>query len=64
MFKYSSVYLLKPKTKKAKRWLIDNCDGETTWFGGGLAVEARYLEDITDGIRNIPNFIKQFELIS
>jgi hypothetical protein len=64
VFKYSSVYLLRPKTKKAEKWLRRNIAGETTWFGGGLAIEARYLEDVLDGIRNIPNFIKQFELIS
>lgn len=44
-----SIILVRPLTERARRWLVKHTDG--TWFGGALAVEPRYVEDLADGMR-------------
>jgi hypothetical protein len=44
-----SVYLVTPITQDAKTWVEENVF-EAQWFGGGFAVEPRYVEDVTRGM--------------
>ena len=48
----ASVYLLIPLDDSANNWIDDNLGEDLTWFGGGIAVEHRYIEDIYEGIVN------------
>lgn len=45
-----SVSLLVPLTREARRWLDDSIGEDAMYFGNSLAVEARYLGQIVEGI--------------
>lgn len=47
---HGSVHVLIPRTPDAKRWVHANIPDDAQWFAGGVAVEARYIHDIVDGI--------------
>lgn len=44
-----TILLFRPLTTVGREWLDENTDG--TWFGGALAVEPRYAEDLAEGIQ-------------
>ena len=47
-----TVYILTPCTTEAKEWLEEHVDLDNVqWFGRGIAVEHRYIEDIVEGAR-------------
>lgn len=45
-----SVYVVFPKTKRAKEWAAEHLP-EPTWSLDGIVVEHRYIQDIVEGIR-------------
>jgi hypothetical protein len=45
-----SIVLLTPESKECSRWLDINLAGEVSRFGMSIAVEARYIEDIVEGL--------------
>lgn len=45
-----SIVLLRPMTARAEDWMEDNIPDDAMWFGGALAVEWRYADDIIDGM--------------
>lgn len=45
-----SIVLLHLNTKAAKDWVFNNVSDEALFFGGALAVEARYVGEILDGM--------------
>lgn len=47
---HGSVCLLKPVTQAAKDWVGDHLPDDAQWFGGGVAIEPRYLDAILSGI--------------
>jgi len=44
-----TVYLFHPLTDKARAWLAEHCpqDGEHQYFGDALAIEHRFVSDIS-----------------
>lgn len=44
-----SFFLVRPVSGLGRDWLDEKTDG--TWFGGALAVEHRYIEDLVAGMR-------------
>lgn len=45
-----TVYVLAPLTEAAHEWVAENLPEDATWFGGGVAVEHRYIGDIVEGL--------------
>ena len=48
---HGSLALVYPISQDAKNWIDENVSSDSQWFGGGLAVEPRYLGDLVDGMR-------------
>jgi hypothetical protein len=48
---HGSLYLLRPDTRTAQRWLERHVADDAQWFGGALVVEPRYVTDIVEGAR-------------
>ena len=63
MIKYYSVYVLKPLTDAAQSWIDEHISPDATHWGGGVAIEARYMQDILIAI-STKNLRKEFEVIS
>ncbi len=49
---HGSLSMVRPLTDAARQWIDDNVGGETSWFGGALAVEPRYLDNLIDGMES------------
>lgn len=46
-----SIYLFRPQTVEAHEWIDSHVlDPDAQWFGGALAVEARYAHDLAEGM--------------
>jgi hypothetical protein len=45
-----SIALVWPLSTVGLQWIEQNVDGEALWFGGALAVEPRYLDDLVYGM--------------
>ena len=58
-----TVYILKPLTMGAWEWVDARINPDAMRFGGGIAIEWRYVDDIMLGIE-IDGLTDQFELIS
>lgn len=48
---YFSLIMLYPISGKAEQWANDNISDDNSTFGGGIAIEPRYFDDIYEGIR-------------
>lgn len=49
---HGSVCLVFPLSEQARDWVENHVPLEGwQWFGGGFAVEPRYLHDLVDGMR-------------
>ena len=59
----ASVYVLKPLTQEAEDWIEERIDPNATWFGGGIAIEHGYVDDVLMGIE-VDGLTDHFELIS
>jgi hypothetical protein len=46
-----SVYLLRPMNDGARSWAEEHLPEDRTTWGGAIAVEHRYIDDIVAGIR-------------
>ena len=46
-----SLIMLYPISKKAEQWTNSNISDDCNTFGGGIAIEPRYFEDIYEGIK-------------
>jgi hypothetical protein len=49
---HGSICILRPLTEAAKEWCDEHLPEGAMWWGGGCAVEPRYIDDIVDGILN------------
>jgi len=47
-----SLYILTPCTDAARDWVSEHIGDDAQTWGGGIAVEHRYIGDIVDGIQN------------
>lgn len=45
-----TFFMVYPLTKAAKGWIADHVASGATWFGAGLTVESRYLDDLLVGM--------------
>lgn len=45
-----TVFLFRPITEAARQWIEENVQADAQWFGNGLAVEHRYVEDLINGM--------------
>lgn len=45
-----SIFMLYPLTTEARVWLTDHLAEDAQWFGGGVAVEHRYVQDVVRGM--------------
>jgi hypothetical protein len=50
-FDLGSICLLQPLTDAAREWLDEHVDPDAQWLGPSLAIEARYVEPIVEGMR-------------
>lgn len=49
---HGSVFILYAESNEAKQWVADHIPEDApTWGPNGIAVEARYIQDIVDGAR-------------
>jgi hypothetical protein len=46
-----SIFMVYPLSDAGTEWLDEHIGEESTWFGGGLAVEHRYIEDLVEGMQ-------------
>jgi len=46
----SSVYLLRAESDAGQVWIDEHISEDAMRFGGGVAVEHRYIRDIVDGM--------------
>lgn len=50
---HGSIAILHPLTDAGKAWINEHLDGpESQWFGGGIAVEPRYMNPILQGMQD------------
>lgn len=47
-----SLYVLTPMSEQSTEWIDKHIDPSAQSFGGGIAVEHRYIQDIVEGIKN------------
>ena len=47
----SNVCLLTPVSEAASNWVAEYLPEDITWFGEAVAIEARYVGDILEGIQ-------------
>jgi hypothetical protein len=47
---HGSLWLFRPLTEDAKIWIDDNVQDAALWFGGALAVEARFVQEMVEGM--------------
>lgn len=47
-----ALFLFRPSSDAASDWLTENTDEEAQWFGGALAVEPRYAQDLAQSLLN------------
>jgi hypothetical protein len=47
---HGSLWLFRPITEDAKTWIDDNVEDAALWFGGALAVEARFVQALIEGM--------------
>jgi hypothetical protein len=47
-----SIFLFQPLTSRAKRWIAENVQPDTQWFGDALVVEHRYAVELAAAMRH------------
>ncbi len=49
----SNLFLVYPQNEKARQWILENVQTESwQWFGGGLAVDQREIENLVEGMKD------------
>lgn len=47
---HGTVALVRPVSDLARGWIEDNVGDDAQFFGGALAVEPRYVEELVEGM--------------
>lgn len=47
---HGSIVVLRPMNDEAREWIDFNVDPDAQWFGRGVVIEHRYVNDIVEGI--------------
>lgn len=55
-----TLYILKPNTDEAKTWIDAHIPEDAQRWGGGVAVEHRYINDIVVGIQSDGLTVEEF----
>ncbi len=58
-----TVYLIFPKSKKAKTWLAKNTAPGSQWLNGGLAVEYRFVSELLEKMKDSGLTEKDFDVL-
>lgn len=48
---HGSIFLLLPRSDAARAWVDEHIPDDALWFGNSLAIEARYVAPIVEGMR-------------
>lgn len=54
-----SIFLLRPLTEAAQGWVKENLPEDITTFGGAVVVEARYIFNLVEGLREAGLTLKE-----
>jgi len=46
-----NLWFVTPMNESARTWIRENTSEESQWWAGSLVVEARYLENFIEGMR-------------
>jgi hypothetical protein len=49
---HGSIFILTPLTDDGDEWVSQHIPEDAARWGGGIVVEARYIDDIVEGIRD------------
>ncbi len=63
MIHAKAVYLILPKTDKAKRWLFENTDPGSQWLNRGLVVERSFISGILERMKDLGLTEKDFDVM-
>ncbi len=63
MGRLRTVYLIFPKSKKAKTWLAKNTAPGSQWLNGGLAVEYRFISRLLESMKDSGLTEKDFDVL-
>ncbi len=58
-----AIYLILPKTDKARRWLFADADPGSQWINGGLAIERRFISGILERMKDLGFTQKDFDVM-
>jgi hypothetical protein len=47
---HGTIYLVRPATKAATKWIAENVQDDAQFIGNNLAVEPRYLGGLVEGM--------------
>jgi hypothetical protein len=50
VYHHGSISTLVPRSDAGREWIEENLPDDAQWFGGGVAIERRYLSPILIGI--------------
>ncbi len=48
---HGTVFLVRPQTDAARKWLLNTAPSDAQWFCGALAVEARFVFDVCHALK-------------
>jgi len=48
---HGTIYLLHPRTRRAKRWVVENLPRDHIKYADASLVGQRFIDDIIDGMR-------------
>jgi hypothetical protein len=51
LYGHGSISTLVPKTPAAKAWVEKHIPEDAQWFGHGVVIEHRYVNDIVEGLQ-------------
>ena len=49
---HGSIAVVQPLTGAAREWIDEHVAADALWWGGGLVVEPRYLDNLLAGMRH------------
>ena len=49
LINHGSVYVLEPLTERGRDWIDESIDPEAQWWGKGVVIEPRYVENVVLG---------------
>lgn len=47
---HGTIFLFRPQTERARRWLVEHVQADAQYYGGALVVEHRYAAELAEGM--------------